>query len=98
MHQGLLPDYPRFVHIASIILGGSADPEATGSGSPDDIIADMVQHPVNPAIWGLRNLGQEDWSVERADGTMFVVAPGKSFQPSDGTKVHFGNRKGIIRQ
>ena len=102
--QKLLPSFPlmqvgehmivldRESKIYNYHLGG------TNGTSADDMIAEMVQHPQNPAVWGMRNHGRQTWSVERTDGTILVVPPGKSFHPSVGTKVNFGNGVGVISQ
>lgn len=71
--------------------------DSTQGDGVGDVVAEMVQHPQNPNVWGLRNNGKEKWSVARPDGTMLEIPPEKSFQPVDGTKIYFGRGEGLIR-
>lgn len=61
-------------------------------------IAEIAQHPRDPQIWGLRNLGDEKWTVTTDDGKSFVdVPPGRSVTLAVDTKINFGKREGDIR-
>jgi len=60
-------------------------------------IAEVVQHPQNPNVWGLKNLSKSKWTITRSDGTLSEVLPGKSFTIAANTKVNFGSVEGEIR-
>lgn len=60
-------------------------------------VAEVVRHPQNPNLWGLKNLSQDKWSVTRADGTLTEVLPGKSVTIAPGIKINFGQVEGEIR-
>lgn len=60
-------------------------------------VAEVVRHPQNPNVWGLKNLSQEKWVVTRQDGVMSEVLPGKSTTIALGVKVHFGTAEGEVR-
>jgi serine/threonine protein kinase len=59
-------------------------------------IAAVAQHPINPAIWGLKNLSTEKWVSVFPDGTVKDVEPGRSVTLAVNTKVEFGNAEGVI--
>lgn len=60
-------------------------------------VAEVVQHPANPNIWGLKNLSDENWSVVLPDGAVKEAKPGQSFTMAKGTEIHFGKTRGEIR-
>jgi hypothetical protein len=60
-------------------------------------VAEVVRHPQDPSIWGLKNLGGEKWVVTLADGSVKDVSPGQSAKLASGTKVNFGKIEGEIR-
>lgn len=59
--------------------------------------AEVIRHPSNPNIWGLKNLSQEKWIATGTSGTMQDIEPGKSITLVLGTKIQFGNTDGEIR-
>jgi serine/threonine protein kinase len=59
--------------------------------------AQVVQHPTNKAIWGLKNRSQDNWTVISSDGTTQQVAPDRSFTVANGVRVLFGKSEGEIR-
>ncbi len=61
------------------------------------IVAEVTQHPQNPGIWGLKNLGSEKWVITTDDGTIKDVMPGRSLTLSAGVKINFGKKEGEIR-
>jgi DNA-binding helix-hairpin-helix protein with protein kinase domain len=64
----------------------------------DDPVAEVVQHPQNPNVWGLRNLGDEKWVITTDDGQTFRDVPaGRSVTLAVGTKINFGKVDGEIR-
>ena len=60
-------------------------------------VAEVVQHPTNPNIWGLKNLTSDKWVITTADGSTKDVEPTKSVPLVSGTKVSFGRVEGEIR-
>ena len=60
-------------------------------------VAEINQHPKNPKIWGLKNLGQEKWVSVAANGKVQDVEPGQSVTLAVGTKISFGKSEGEIR-
>jgi serine/threonine protein kinase len=60
--------------------------------------AEVMRHPANPSIWGLKNLSQDKWVATSAEGNVKDVEPGRSVTIAVGTRVNFGNAEGEIRQ
>jgi len=60
-------------------------------------VAEVVQHPRNSSIWGLRNLTGEKWVITTDDGNIKDVAPTRSLTLSAGVKINFGKQEGEIR-
>jgi hypothetical protein len=59
-------------------------------------VAAVGRHPVDPTIWGLRNLSDERWAITGADGTK-DVPPGRAVTLAAGTRIHFGRVEGEVR-
>lgn len=60
-------------------------------------VASVQQHPNDPTIWGLKNLGSTRWVMTALDGTLKDVEPGKSATLTQGIRLDFGTRRGEIR-
>ena len=60
-------------------------------------LAQVVQHPRNPQIWGLHNLSSQKWVSRERDGSAFDVLAGQTVTLSSGTRIFFGQREGEIR-
>ncbi|MBN1250253.1 MAG: serine/threonine protein kinase [Anaerolineae bacterium] len=61
-------------------------------------VAEVAQHPRDPGIWGLRNLGDEKWTATTDGGQSYQdVAPGRSVTLGVGTRINFGKQEGEIR-
>jgi DNA-binding helix-hairpin-helix protein with protein kinase domain len=60
-------------------------------------VAEVMRHPANPAIWGLKNLSQDKWVATSADGNVADVGPGRSVTIAVGAKINFGKAEGEIR-
>ena len=58
--------------------------------------AEVVSHPTNPNVWGLRNLGSRPWSASRPEGEDVTVDPGRTLPLRSGTQVHFGSTTGSV--
>lgn len=69
-----------------------------GGGQEDETpIAEVMQSPSNPALFGLRNLTAEAWTLTRPDGSIVDVSPGRSVPIMAGNKINFGQVTGEIR-
>lgn len=60
-------------------------------------IAEVVRHPQDPSVWGLKNLSPQSWTSVGGDGTNKEVAAGRSVTLAVGTRVQFGPAEGEIR-
>ncbi|MBN1261204.1 MAG: serine/threonine protein kinase [Anaerolineae bacterium] len=60
-------------------------------------VAEMVQHPKDPTLWGLKNLANEKWVITGKDGNIQDVEPGQSVRLAIGTRINFGKKEGEIR-
>ena len=60
-------------------------------------IAEVVSHPKDPSVWGLKNLSQDRWVITGADGINKDVDPGRSVTVASGVKINFGTANGEIR-
>lgn len=60
-------------------------------------LADVSRHPTDATRLGLRNLTDEDWTANLADGSVRVISPGKSLALASGTHIYFGRAEGEIR-
>jgi DNA-binding helix-hairpin-helix protein with protein kinase domain len=60
-------------------------------------VATVTQHPTDPNIWGIKNLGSEKWVCTMADGQVREVEFGRSVTIDVGTKINFGKAIGEIR-
>jgi serine/threonine protein kinase len=56
----------------------------------DTRLAEVVAHPNNPELLGLRNLTDHTWKVTLADGDDREVGPGKAVRLDAGTVIDFG--------
>lgn len=60
-------------------------------------IAEIVQNPKDPRIWGLKNLSTEKWVITRPDASTQDVEPGRSVTLQGGIRINFGAKEGEIR-
>lgn len=65
-----------------------------GNYDIDTAVAQVVQNPNNPNLWGMRNEGKDNWTYVKTDGTQTPVAPGKTVAIAKGTKINFGSLTG----
>jgi len=59
-------------------------------------VAAVTKHPVDPDIWGLKNLSLETWSTTNNKGEVKDVSPGRSVTLALGTRINFGHAEGEI--
>ena len=60
-------------------------------------VAEVIRHPSNPTIWGLKNGTLEKWVATLPDGSLKDVPPGKSVALQPNVKINFGRVEGEIR-
>jgi hypothetical protein len=58
-------------------------------------VAQVVQHPTNPNIWGLKNLTAEAWTFTD-NGVLKTVEQGKSVTLATGITINFGQAQAEI--
>ena len=54
-------------------------------------VAEVVPHPTNPSIWGLKNLTAQNWVITTTDGQTKDVEPNRSVPLAHGTRILFAN-------
>ncbi len=59
-------------------------------------VAAVTKHPIDPEIWGLKNLSLETWSTINHKGEVKDVSPGRSVTLALGTRINFGHAEGEI--
>jgi hypothetical protein len=59
-------------------------------------VAAVTKHPIDPEIWGLKNLSPETWSTINHKGEVKDVSPGRSVTLALGTRINFGHAEGEI--
>jgi len=62
------------------------------------VLAEVVPHPKLANYSGLKNLSHVPWRVTTKTGMQYSIDFGKSFTIEDGTKIEFGEVKGMIRK
>ena len=60
-------------------------------------VAEVVRHPTDPSVWGLKNLTAEKWVATVSGSAMKDVEPGRSLPLASGTRVGFGKVEGELR-
>ena len=59
-------------------------------------VAAVTRHPVDPGVWGLKNLSLQTWSTTNTKGEIKDVSPGRSVTLAIGTTINFGHVEGEI--
>jgi len=59
-------------------------------------VAAVTKHPVDPEIWGLKNISMQTWSTTNQKGEVRDVSPGRSVTLALGTRINFGHTEGEI--
>jgi DNA-binding helix-hairpin-helix protein with protein kinase domain len=60
-------------------------------------VAEVVRHPTQPGVFGLKNLTAETWTVTKPDGVIADVGPGRAAPLVQGNVVNFGTMSGEVR-
>jgi DNA-binding helix-hairpin-helix protein with protein kinase domain len=71
--------------------------EGTGEFDAPRLAAEVMAHPSDRGIWGLKNCTSEKWVATMPDGEVKDVEPGRSLRLADRVKVNFGKVEGEIR-
>lgn len=58
------------------------------------VVAEVIRHPTNPKVFGLRNLSNTNWTYIKQDNSMIVVERGKSAKIAKGVKIAFSVTQG----
>jgi serine/threonine protein kinase len=62
-----------------------------------DVVAEVVQHPTDPKLWGIKNRSAVAWQVRDKDGNERTVEPDHSVSLMGGVVIDFGPARGTIR-
>jgi eukaryotic-like serine/threonine-protein kinase len=80
-------------HLLTRHVSSTASADESKASIP---VAQVVQNPNNPSVWGLRNLSSEAWTGTFPDGTTQPIPPQKAAPLSQGLKINFGQVTGEI--
>lgn len=70
------------------VLDLAAEPGLAGQGQ--GVHAEVTQHPTNPLVLGLKNLGATTWYARLRDNSVQAVEAQRSLRLSEGVSVDFG--------
>jgi DNA-binding helix-hairpin-helix protein with protein kinase domain len=59
-------------------------------------VAEVVHHPSQPGVWGLKNLGRVKWVAMPSGGGLRDVESGRSVVLATNTRINFGKAEGTI--
>jgi hypothetical protein len=83
---------PAAGRLALVVAGKRWPLEAGGRlDLAPGLSAEVTQHPQNPSVIGLRNLGAAGWNVTLPDTRQQRVEPQKNIRLSPGLRIEFGN-------
>lgn len=63
----------------------------------DKVLAEVVAHPTNPDVLGIRNLTQDTWMLINTEDERKEVPPGKSAAIASTKEIRFGQTTGVLR-
>lgn len=66
------------------------------SETPNTVIGEVVQHPNNPDMWGIRNLTQIKWTAKFPDGNTKLIEPQRAVPLNLGLKLNIGGTEAEI--
>jgi hypothetical protein len=61
-----------------------------GDHNLSTVVGVVVQNPMNPKLWGIRNESGENWTYIKADGARALVANGRTAAIARDAKIDFG--------
>lgn len=56
----------------------------------ESVVAEVVQNPKNPKVWGLRNLTLQQWTATKPDGSEITIEPNRAVTLMNGIEINFG--------
>ncbi len=59
-------------------------------------VAEVISHPSDPKIWGLRNNSASKWVVTLSDGSVREIEPKQSVRLAGDSRIHFGKIEGTL--
>ena len=68
-----------------------------GDYDMDTVVGSVVQNPKNPALWGIRNEDEVNWTYEKSDGTQIPIEIGRSAGIAKGVKIIFSDAVGEFK-
>ena len=71
--------------------------QISGDYDMHTVVGTVVRNPKNPALLGLRNDSQENWTYLKTDGTQLPIAPGRSAAIVRGAGIDIGSKKGEFK-
>ena len=78
----------------SCIYASHIDPDCGENAR--QVVAQVVQNPNNPGIWGIKNLTQNTWTYTNANNQLIQIPQGKSALIKSGAKINFGKSEGEV--
>ena len=88
----------RTLRLAAGARLGAPEIAGLGMATPDGSFAEVAANPADPAVLGLKNLGDRSWSARTPRGDQRAVDAGRSVRLENETVVDFGPITGTIRQ
>jgi len=61
-----------------------------------EIMAEMMQHPTRPDVWGLKNVSSLTWTSYAPSGKTMEVGTGRSVSLVPGLRVRFGSVEAVV--
>ena len=68
-----------------------------GDYDMETVVGSVVQNPKNPALWGIKNEDEVNWTYEMPDGTQIPIEVGKTAGIAKGVKIHFSDAVGEFK-
>jgi len=99
-----VPKLPFRIRIGKAVVMLNADsrlyPHHMDDGRHFDFskpVAEVVRHPTDPNVWGLKNVSGDKWVATLSNGALKDVEQGRSVPLATNTKINFGKVEGEIR-
>ncbi|MBF0462631.1 MAG: protein kinase [Magnetococcales bacterium] len=88
----------RGTYFFSLVLGKQLSTLFTNPEEEEKarLFGEVMQHPTNPQIWGIRNLTTTAWRASFPDGSRKEVAPGRAAPLTIGMELDFEGLSGEI--
>jgi serine/threonine protein kinase len=63
----------------------------------DTVVGSIVQNPKNPALWGVKNESNDNWTYIKPDGQQIAIANGRSAAIAKDVNIDFGQCTGKFK-